>query len=335
MEETGQLNSSSHAYRTSLSTTTTLAEICENIYQGVEDRKISEIMTVDQSAAFDILSHQILLDKCQLYGVGTNALKWLKDFLTNRSQYVKIGAASSRWRNVTCGVPQGSVLGPLLYAVYMNDITEAIKDENCTNSTHLNKDDLFGCQCEQCGELTTYVDDSTYHIASKKRETNQEKINTNLDRIQKYMDNNELSINLGKTKVLEMMLRQKRAKMPGEPPKLLVNIGQGEVKEIRDKGTCKFLGAILQSNITWNKHLENEKNALFPSLRKQLGALIHMGRKIPPMCRRLLAVGLIHSRISYLLPLWASSQNTLMRKAQVILNKAARWTSGLPRRTIT
>ena len=66
-------------------------------------------------------------------------------------------------------------------------------------------------------DLRTYADDSTYHIASKRRETNQDKININLSRLQQYMDNNELSINLGKTKVLEMMLRQKRAKTPGEP----------------------------------------------------------------------------------------------------------------------
>ena len=78
------------------------------------------------------------------------------------------------------------------------------------------------------------------------------------------------------------------------------------------------------------------KNALFPSLRRQLGALKFLGKKIPLESRKLLATGLIHSRLMYLMPLWGSAaQNNLMRKAQSILNTAARWTSGLPRRTRT
>ena len=109
----------------------------------------------------------------------------------------------------------------------------------------------------------------------------------------------------------------------------------GQTKDILDTGECKILGAVLQANLTWTKHLEKNKGALFPSLRKQLGALQHQGRKIPPQCRKTLVVGLIHSRLIYLIPLWGSVQNNLLRKAQTILNKAARWTSGLSRRTRT
>ena len=81
LEESEQLNPSSHAYRAGLSTMTTLAQICDRIYQGVENKDISEILTVDQSAAFYTLNHKILLDKMELYGVGENARAWLKDYL--------------------------------------------------------------------------------------------------------------------------------------------------------------------------------------------------------------------------------------------------------------
>ena len=94
LEDSELLNPSSHAYKVGLSTTTTLAQICDRIYQGIENKDISEILTVDQSAAFDTINHEILLNKMELYGAGENARAWLKDYLVGRSQYVKIGSAS-------------------------------------------------------------------------------------------------------------------------------------------------------------------------------------------------------------------------------------------------
>ena len=171
-----------------------------------------------KSAAFDTLTHTILVEKLRLYGIGPNALEWIENFLKDRAQYVKIGAASSRWRTVTCGVPQGSVLGPILYAIYVNDITLATRNPECKNISHEDTKELFGSKCEDCGELINYADNSTYHVASNKREENQEKINKNIQRLQTYMRNNEMYLNLGKTTVTELMIKQKKGRTPGTPP---------------------------------------------------------------------------------------------------------------------
>ena len=181
---------------------------------------------MDQSAAFETLSHDILLDKLNLYGIGPNALKWIENFLRGRTQYVKIGATSSNWRTMTCGVPQGSVLGPILYAVYVNDITLAVIDQECSNPVHENREELFGQHCNDCGEVITYADDSTYHTASKKRTDNQSKIDKNILKLQKYMNNNELFLNMGKTTVLELMIKQKRGRTQGTPPMITPVPGQ-------------------------------------------------------------------------------------------------------------
>ena len=105
-----------------------------------------------------------------------------------------------------------------------------------------------------------------------------------------------------------------------------------DTRDIIDKGYCKILGAILQANLSWAEQLEKGKRALLPTLRRNLGALQHLGKKIPLGCRKIMATGLIMSRLIYLMPLWGSSTDNYLRKAQIVWNKTARWTTGLRRR---
>ena len=147
------------------------------------------------------------------------------------------------------------------------------------------------------------------------------------------MNNNELSMNIKKTTVTECMLSQKKGQTPGPPPKLDVDISPTETKEILDKSSCRILGATIQTNMTWAQHIEKDNNALLPSLHKQLGALQHLGNKIPMRCRKLIATGYIMSRVCNLMQLWGSTTDNYVRKMQTLWNKVARWTTGMPRRT--
>ena len=114
-EDSKQYNPSSHAYRKTLSTTTTFAEIADQLYQGAEEKNLTSIMQIDQSAAFDVVNHQILLEKMERYKIGAGARKWVQQYLNFRSQYVSLGKSQSRMVPVTRGVPQGSVIGPLFF----------------------------------------------------------------------------------------------------------------------------------------------------------------------------------------------------------------------------
>ena len=183
LETTNQMNPSAHAYRRHLSTTTTLADISDEMYQGTEDNKISSLMAVDQSAAFDCVEVELLLQKLQRYNVGPKARTWIHDYLTQRTQYVKIGTARSCMKEMKTGVPQGSVIGPILYAIMTNDMTETVKDRNCNMIEHQDTTNLFGKQCGRCGILSMYADDSTFTVSSNTRIRNKFLVRRNLDEI--------------------------------------------------------------------------------------------------------------------------------------------------------
>ena len=332
-EEHKLLNDNGHAYRMGYSTTTTLLEITDKIFKAIDANQMSSIMTVDQSAAFDCVSHNILIDKLKIYNLSRESLKWISSYLEARTQFVKIGRAESRMHPVDRGVPQGSVLGPLLYSIYTNDMSESIVDKDCRHDVHKTREKLFGAECPQCGTITQYADDSTYQISNKHRQPNQRKLSEVIGKLKIYLNTNELTINMDKTKLMETMIKQKKGRTPGTPPELIILNNKQQLETLTDSKQCRILGMNLQSNATWNAHLEIGRKSLLPSLRKNLGALRHLGKQIPAGCKNTLARGMILSRISYLISIWGGTSSNLLRKAQTVQNASARWVTGLQKRT--
>ena len=269
---------------------------------------MSSVMTIDQTAAFDCVMHGILLEKLRLYKLGEKALKWMENYLDGRSQLVNIGRAHSRTVALSRGVPQGSVLGPLLYSVYTNELTECIRDPACRNIVHDDTTRLFDKQCNECGCIEQYADDTTYIISSKIRNHNQQKLEDNLARIQEFLTTNYLTVNTKKTKLTETMIKQKRGRMAGTPPELKITLEDNTEKIIRDEKFCKILGLQIQDNLTWQVHLEAERKALLPEVRKIIGTLKNLGRRIPVGSKNILARGLVLSKLCYLISIWGGGQ---------------------------
>ena len=127
-----------HAYRKGHSTYTALLELSDLLYQAAESKEIVVSMSIDQSSVFDCICPDILDKKLEMYGFDAHSRKWLMCYLKHRSQYVEVGTKMSDMKPVECGVPQGSVLGPTLFLIYVNDFPESVRKSSCNDKDHNN-----------------------------------------------------------------------------------------------------------------------------------------------------------------------------------------------------
>ena len=331
LEVTGQINTNHHAYRCNLSTTTALIKMMDTIATAVDQNLVVSSMSIDQSAAFDCVIHEILLQKLTYYGIGGKEMTWLESYLKHRSSYTVVGTATSSIRMMEQRVPQGSVLGPLLYLLYVNEFPTVNEDENCTNQAHSNSEVLFGKECLDCGDVTIYADDTQYSVASRSRMHNQVKLEETFQRVIDYLNSNGLEINQAKTTITEFMSKQKRVCMRGVPPELTAREKIGEEwsdKLITDSKITRILGINLQNNLTWNAHLQKGPKAILPGIRKLIGMLSKVRENLSTEARKKLVESLIISKLSYLICLWGNTFPSQLSKAQVCLNISARYVTG-------
>ena len=179
------LYESQYGYRKQHSTETACLDLIDKIYQQLDNNQIPFCLFLNLSKAFNTLDHIILIAKLKYYGLDESAITWFQSYLCNRFQYVEVDGIKSEPRRVNTGVPQGSILGPLLFIIYMNDINHA--------------SNIF--------QSILYADDtslnSTMSIFSNgSHEPLSPKINAEINLIFEWLSANKLSLNVGKTKYM-------------------------------------------------------------------------------------------------------------------------------------
>ena len=210
---------------------------------------------IDKSGAFDVVDHSILIDNLKLYGFDDGAVGWMENCISGRSQAVYIDGALSSFLEVNVGVPQGSILGPLCYILYTNDLPETILE----TSSHVHWAKL-STHCSECGGLCCFADDSTYSISSESQEVLEQKLNDKYRIMARYLGDSRLKLNDDKTHMLIMTTRQKRRLLD-------INIQiETPTEVIKPLKHDKLLGVIIQEDLRWTEYIQNHDKSLIKQL---------------------------------------------------------------------
>jgi exonuclease III len=299
-QENNVLPQEQHGFSRGKSTLTALVSMTDHWTTQVDSGKNVGVVLFDLSAAFDTLDRQILTKKLHRLGFGRNSITWLSSYLQGRFQNVTVDGKMSKEREVTVGVPQGSVLSPLLFNLYVSDMAKQIDG----------------------AKIHSYADDTTMTVSSDSMQTLVQHLEDQSRDVLSYMASNGLVANPSKTGLL--IFRNQKEK---KHPEVTIMCGDSTIKESK---TEKVLGVKLSSSFKWT---EQEK-AVTNALRHKVFMLKRLASKLPQDCLIKVLDGLVMSAVRYCLPLWrpaGMNKNLSNCPIQVQLNNAIRVALGIKR----
>jgi hypothetical protein len=275
------LTNKQFGFREQKTTCMAITRLVDQISAKLDSGKVTIGVFIDLSKAFDTINHKILIDKLELYGVRGISLQWFKNYLTNRKQYVCVNnTVNSRINELICGVPQGSILGPLLFLIYINDIVKV--------SPILN--------------MILFADDTNLFISGENLIETVTTLNCELCKLSNWFKVNKLSLNIKKT---NYMIFHNRRKKIGLIPEVVID--NCKINSV----TCsKFLGVIINENLTWTDHIETIKK----KLSKNIGIIKHIKHQLSLNVLRSLYFTLINPYLEYCNMVWANGPNTALSK---------------------
>ena len=284
------IHNSHHGFLTGRSCTTQLLLVHHDWLKALDRSGQVDVVFIDFSKAFDLVCHDILLTKLYKYGVRGGLLDWCRDYLTNRQQRVVVKGEVSDWLPVTSGVPQGSLLGPLFFIVYINDLPGVISKGS---------------------SIALYADDSKmYRVINTQEDLSN--FQSDIDKISEWCKMNKMITNTKKCKI--MHITRKKSPLVGE---YFI-----EGQPLESVNVHKDLGLFTASDLSWNQHIDKitaKANRVLGLVKRTCGDLKDIDTKKTLYC------GLVRPLLEYSCETWNPHTKRNIDKLEAVQRRATRW----------
>lgn len=294
------LTSSQHAYRPGHSTNTALVHMVDQWLTYMEDKRLVGAVLLDFTAAFDVIDHDILLSKLKYYGFSQLSVSLIRSYLNGRTQQVFFNGSFSDSKCISCGIPQGSCLGPLLFSIFVNDLPHVVRN----------------------AEVVLYADDASLFCASPSITNLSLNLQNQLNLIINWVNLNKLVLNIFKTKCIVFGTKH----LLNKPCNLNLTIDTTSVEQVTK---TKLLGVKLDNQLSWTDQINH--------IVSRMGRGIALSRKRVPFCppsvMRTVVQSLVLSHLEYCSVIWSSATQEHLKKLQLAQNRAERVVLGCSYRT--
>ena len=298
------LNSFQSAYAKFHSTETTLLAVHNHIINSISQQKVTALCLLDLSAAFDTIDHSILIERLSSwFGLNGTVLSWMKSYLSHRSFKVTLNGTESSVFQLFYGVPQGSVLGPLLFTLYTTPLSSLIS--HSTVNHHL------------------YADDTQLFVSfySLNFSANILHLQDTISNVSAWMSSNMLSLNHSKTEFLLIGLPKQLSKISDPVIHMPSNVSISPVSSARN------LGVIFDSTLSMSDHISAVSKSCFSHIRD----LRRIRNTLDHLTAKTIATSLIHSRVDYCNSLFLNLPSSQLNCLQLLLNSTARVITKTPK----
>lgn len=278
-------------FRPSFSTSMAIQDMHEQISKSMDKHEISVGVFLDLSKAFDCVNHEILLRKLEHYGIRGIALNWFRDYLSNRKQLVFYNNVSSELLDISCGVPQGSILGPLLFIIYINDIV------NCSKVLH----------------FILFADDTNIFYSSSDLSGFIDTVNGELAQLAEWFRANKLSLNIKKTNYILFGNRIRVDSLSTT----CITIDGVSVSRV---SSTKFLGVIVDESLNWKQHVAHVSS----KVSKSIGVINRVRYILSRELLLLLYQTMIYPHLLYCNVIWGNANQTTLYPLVCLQKRAVR-----------